>query len=71
MSVQCIDCDRFNLRESNSARLGFGVCALKTRAEMCSATYTRQCEHFKPTDAEKAAGRREWLAKRGDNHKAT
>ena len=61
MTVQCIDCQHFTLRESPLARQGFGKCVKGRAYEFMSAVYERVCARFAPVEAEAAAKRREWL----------
>lgn len=61
MTVQCIDCKHFTLRESPLARQGFGKCAVGRAYQFMSAVYERACDRFSPLGAETAAKRRAWL----------
>lgn len=63
MTVQCIDCQHFTMRESPLARQGFGKCAKARTYEFMSAVYARVCAKFTPVEAEAAAKRREWLGR--------
>lgn len=61
MTVQCVTCQHFTLRESSLARNGFGKC-LKGRAyEFMSSVYERVCGRHEALDAEAVAKRQEWL----------
>ena len=61
MTVQCITCQHFTLRESPLARNGFGKCVTGRAYEFMSAVYERVCARFAPVEAEAAAKRRAWL----------
>lgn len=64
MTVQCITCQHFTLRESPLARQGFGKCAKGRAYEFMSAVYERVCARYTPLDAETTAKRREWMEAR-------
>lgn len=66
MSVQCIDCKRFDLQGAGRmAREGFGLCTVTTRSwQFFSATYPRQCTRFEAAPAQQAETRRQWHAGR-------
>ncbi len=64
MTVECVACDRFTLRDAPLAKHGFGRCALRPVHEGHSAVYLHECEHFRPAPADKVDKRRTWLAKR-------
>lgn len=64
MTVQCITCQHFTLRESPLARQGFGKCVKGKAYEFMSAVYERVCARFTPLDEEAAAKRRVWLEAR-------
>jgi len=61
LTVQCITCQHFTLRESPLARNGFGKCVTGRAYEFMSAVYERVCARFAPVEAEAAAKRRAWL----------
>lgn len=61
MTVQCITCQHFTLRESPLARQRFGRCLKGKTYEFMSAVYERVCARFTPLDDEAAAKRRAWL----------
>lgn len=65
MTVQCIDCQRLNLRaEPKMARMGFGRCNLSNTAGAYeSVLWQRECGKFAPEEQEAARKRREWLEK--------
>jgi hypothetical protein len=61
MTVQCIDCQRLNLRDApKMARLGFGGCEREARGTYKSVVWARECVSFRPMEAANAAKRREW-----------
>jgi len=64
MTVQCITCQHFTLRESPLARQGFGKCAVGRAYQFMSAVYERACIRFTPLNEEAAAKRQEWLGER-------
>lgn len=61
MTVQCLTCQHFTLRESPLARQGFGKCVKGRAYELMSAAYERVCARFAPVEAETAEKRRAWL----------
>lgn len=63
MTVQCIDCQHFNLRSAGQmAKLGYGHCELEvSKASFQSATFARHCPDFDPAAADAADKRRAWL----------
>ena len=63
MTVQCIRCQHFSLRDaSQMAKGGYGHCAFeKSRATFMSAAFERQCRRFEATDPDVAAKRQAWL----------
>ena len=61
MTVQCITCQHFTLRESPLARQGFGKCAKGKAYQFMSAVYERMCARYTPLDAEAVAKRRAWV----------
>lgn len=63
MTVQCITCQHFSLRESPMARQGFGKCAKARTYQFMSAVYERVCARFTPLNEEAAAKRQEWLGR--------
>ena len=63
MTVQCITCQHFTLRESPLARQGFGKCVKGRAYQFMSAVYERVCARYTPLDAETAAKRLEWLGR--------
>jgi len=63
MSVQCIGCQHFSLRDAGQmARLGYGHCAHEpSKASFQSATFERSCARFAAADEDTAAKRIAWL----------
>ena len=63
MTVRCITCRHFNLRDAGQmARQGFGHCGLEAnRAAFQSATFERHCRKFDPVDDDTADKRQAWL----------
>ena len=61
MTVQCITCQHFTLRESPMARQGFGKCIKGRAYQFMSAVYERVCSKFSPVEAEDAAKRWAWV----------
>ncbi len=66
MTVECVDCDRFTLRDAPMAKNGFGKCALRPAHEGHSAVYPRERDRFTPAPADKVEQRRAWLKKRDE-----
>ena len=69
MTVQCIRCEHFNLRNAGQmARQGFGHCGLaSSRVVFQSAVFERQCSKFEAVDpdaADKRRARLDWEMKR-------
>ena len=66
MTVRCLECSRFNLRDADKAlaRLGFGRCEFKKKGELVSATYSRECNRHEPAPAEIVEKRAAWLHNR-------
>lgn len=64
MTVQCITCHHFTLRESPLARQGFGKCAKKAAYEFMSASFQRVCAKHAELDAEAVAKRKAWVEAR-------
>lgn len=61
MTVQCLTCQNFNLRDAGRmAREGFGLCAKRRPHEFMSAVYQRDCRKHVPAADEVVAKRREW-----------
>lgn len=64
MTVQCIDCQRINLRDApKMARLGFGGCESERRGTYLSLVWNRECATFKPAEAATVEARRQWYEK--------
>lgn len=61
MTVQCVNCSHFRLRESNLAKNGFGRCALNEAWRSMSATWARDCATFNVASEETIAKRTAWL----------
>lgn len=61
MTIQCITCKHFTLRDSPLARQGFGKCVKGRAYEFMSAVYQRVCDKFEPLEEQAAAKRRQWL----------
>lgn len=70
VTVQCIDCARFDMKgaDQKMARLGFGLCKLRPRAEFYGATRERDCAEFQAAPEARAAERRRWLAAADARH---
>lgn len=66
MTVCCIGCSRFNLRDADKAlaRMGFGCCEIKRKGELVSSTWPRDCRHHDPAPAAVVEKRRQWLENR-------
>lgn len=61
MLKSCVECERFDLRNSDMARHGFGVCKKKPRWHFFSPEFKRHCDLFVDAKAEKVAERLKWL----------
>lgn len=61
MTVQCITCQHFTLRDSPLARQGFGKCAKGKAYQFMSAVYRKVCGRHIEVDADAAAKRRAWM----------
>lgn len=63
MTVHCIDCQHFSLRNAGSmAKRGYGHCEFAKRtSQFESATFPRQCSKFEKADADTSDKRRAWL----------
>lgn len=63
MTVQCITCQHFSLRDAGQmARQGYGHCGLeRSKATFQSADFERQCRQFEAADTDTAAKRQAWL----------
>ena len=66
MTVECITCDRLNLRDAPAmARQGLGRCSLRKRAGVfVSISFSRDCAKHVPASAENVEARRVWRAKK-------
>lgn len=64
MTVQCVTCQHFSLRESPMARQGFGLCAHKPAHQFMSASFQRVCAKHAELDAEAVAKRKAWVEAR-------
>ena len=64
MTVQCITCKHFSLRESPLARQGFGRCAFGRAWELMSAVYRKSCVRHSEQTPDAVIKRREWLEAR-------
>lgn len=65
MTVQCVDCQRFSLRQAPAmAKHGFGNCNKLPAHEYKSAIYQRECPWFTQEKEQTVALRREYVAKR-------
>ena len=62
MTIQCINCQNFNLQAAGKdwAVIGFGECDA-LRGAYKSARYARECDIFTAAPEETATKRREWL----------
>lgn len=62
MTIQCADCQNFDLQSAgkNWAVFGFGECKV-IRGAYKAARYARECSSFAEASAETATKRREWL----------
>jgi hypothetical protein len=68
MTVRCIDCQLYSLREqAGMARQGFGRCALDIDrpGRFQGATYPRQCGRYAIAPAGDIEKRTAWLAAQG------
>lgn len=63
MTVQCIDCQHFSLRDAGQmARQGYGHCDLqKSKSSFESADFERQCREHRHVDRQTSISRRGWL----------
>lgn len=62
MTVQCITCQHFSMRESaRAAYQGFGHCAKAQPYEYMSAVYKRICQSHVQHDESAIAARKAWL----------
>ena len=66
MTVECITCDRLNLRDfAKEARLGLGRCSLRKRTGVfVSISYARDCAKHAPASEKTVTARRAWMAKK-------
>lgn len=64
MTVQCVTCEHFTLRDSPMAREGYGKCAVGKSYRFESALYSHLCEKHVELDAEQVQKRRQWLEAR-------
>ena len=66
MKVECITCDRLNLRDAPAmARQGLGRCSLRKRAGVfVSISYARDCAKHSPASDKTVTARRAWMAKK-------
>lgn len=70
MTVQCVECHRFTLRDhAQMAKLGFGRCNLDSVGRFVSPEFDRQCERFEQADKGTVALRRDWLSKLSEGKK--
>lgn len=63
MTVQCIGCQHFSVRDAGQmAKQGFGHCVPEAnRASFQSAVYPRQCRKFLAADQDTVDKRQAWL----------
>jgi len=63
MTVQCIDCQHFSLRDAGQmAKRGYGHCALEPRRSAFeSALFPRNCTKYEEADADARDKRRSWM----------
>lgn len=63
MTVQCIRCQHFSLRDDKAmAKLGYGHCEFQPRrSHFDNATFPRHCSQFEPADVDTANARQSWL----------
>ena len=61
MSVQCVNCAHFSLKNCPAAHQGFGTCQYHKAYQ--SARYERQCAKYNPAPADTATARLAWLEK--------
>ncbi len=65
MTVECVDCERFNLRIYPAmAAHGFGACEIKPVGVFMPADNPHDCERFAKAEPKTITARREWLKKR-------
>ena len=65
MTVQCITCQHFSLRDADRmAAHGFGLCAQRQSHEFMSASFQRLCGKHSELDAEVVAKRKSWMESR-------
>lgn len=65
MTVQCITCQHFSLRDSGRmAAQGFGLCAHRRQHEFVSARFQRMCGSHADLNAEAVAKRKAWMEAR-------
>ena len=64
MTVRCIDCKHFNLRDSHMGKHGFGLCAAKGLGpgHTFSAVWPKLCSTFAPATQKQAEARAKWKA---------
>jgi len=63
MSVQCVNCANFSLKNCPAAHQGFGTCRNRHPANYQSARYERECASYNPAPADTTAARLAWLEK--------
>ncbi len=63
MTVQCIACSKFSMRNAGKmAELGYGHCELeRSAATFESATFERHCHTYDPADQDVVQKRNDWL----------
>jgi len=67
MTVQCVTCDRLDLRQAGRmAAHGFGCCRLRPTHEFHSVLQDRECPQHVPAQDAQVASRRAWLARKGE-----
>lgn len=64
MLKSCVECERFDLRNSDMAKHRLGICQIKPRWQFFSPEFERHCDSFVAAEAEKVAERRKWLNKK-------
>ena len=60
MTVQCLTCKHFTLRDSPLAKQGFGKCAVGKAYQFMSAVYEKVCQRHVELDAAEVEKRRQW-----------
>ncbi len=67
ITVRCVDCDHFRLKEAGKMAVhGFGLCApARAPYAFLSAVYLRACQRWIPAKGEVLAERLAWLEKVG------